>query len=108
MTGRTWLTVGPCHDRVAKLSKMFDITVGKETPYYALHCPVLKLTCVAFLTFIVPCIIIYLYSKTNQMHQFLTFIYFCITLHVSDGLSVHHQELKTVHIPVAVCTVLNS
>jgi len=50
------------------------------------------------LTFIGPCIVIYLYSKTNQMHQFLRFILFCSsTLHVSDGLSVHHQEFKTVH-----------
>ena len=30
------------------------------------------------------------------------------TLHVSDGLSVCRQEFKIVHIPVAVCTVLNS
>ena len=68
------------------------------------------------------------------MHQFLKFILFWNnTLHVLDGLSVHHQEFKTVHtatgigqtdtatcllaagssisashIPVAVCTVLNS
>jgi len=67
------------------------------------------------------------------MHQFLKFILFWNnTLHVSDGLSVHHQEFKTVHtatvmsyrycyllaskqvavsvwhIPVALCTVLNS
>jgi len=55
------------------------------------------------------------------MHQFLKFILFWNnTLHVSDGLSVHYQEFKTVHtaagicqtyvrhIPVAVCTVLNS
>ena len=44
-------------------------------------------------------IVIYFYSKTNEMHQFLNFILFCSsTLHVSDGLSVHHQESKTVHI----------
>jgi len=50
------------------------------------------------LTFIGPCIVIYFYSKTNEMHQFLKFILFCSsTLHVSDGLSVHHQESKTVH-----------
>ena len=28
--------------------------------------------------------------------------------HVLNGLSVHHQESKTVHIPDAVCTVLDS
>jgi len=58
------------------------------------------------------------------------FLFWNDTLHVSDGLSVHHQEFKTVHtatgicqtdtavckhtavsvwhMPVAVCTVLNS
>ena len=50
------------------------------------------------MTFIGACIVIYCYSKTNEMHQFLKFILFCSsTLHVSDGLSVHHQESKTVH-----------
>jgi len=50
------------------------------------------------LTFIGPYIMIYFYSKTNDMHQFLKFISFCSsTLLVSDGLSVHHQESKTVH-----------
>ena len=50
------------------------------------------------LTFIGPCILIYFYSKTNEMHQFLKFILFCsITLHVSDGLSVYHQESKTTY-----------
>jgi len=42
------------------------------------------------------------------MHQVLKFILFWNnTLHVSDRLSVHHQEFKTVHIPVAVRTVMN-
>jgi len=51
-----------------------------------------------YLTFIGPCIVIYFYSKTNEMHQFFNFILFCSsTLCVSDGLSVHHQESKTVH-----------
>jgi len=50
------------------------------------------------LTFIGPCIVIYFYSKTNEIHHFLKFILFCrCTLHVSDGLSIHHQESKTVH-----------
>jgi len=30
--------------------------------------------------FIGLCIVIYFYSKTNEMHQFLKFIYFGITL----------------------------
>jgi len=52
---------------------------------------------VGFLTFIGPCIVIYFYSKTKEMHQFLTFILFCSsTLHVSEGFSVHHQESKTI------------
>jgi hypothetical protein len=56
------------------------------------------------LTPIRPCIVIYFYSKTNEMHQFLKFILFCSsTLHVSDGLSVHHQEFKTVHTASGIC-----
>jgi hypothetical protein len=43
----------------------------------------------------VPCIVLYFYSKTNWMHNFLSLLN--ITLHISDGLSVHHQEFKTVH-----------
>ena len=47
---------------------------------------------------------IYLYSKTNQMHQCVKFILFWNnTLHVSDCLSVHHQELKTVHTATSIC-----
>jgi hypothetical protein len=56
------------------------------------------------LTFIGPCIVIYFYSKTNEMHQFLKLILFCSsTLHISDGLSVHHQEFKTVHTASGIC-----
>jgi hypothetical protein len=56
------------------------------------------------LTFIGPCIVIYFYSKTNQMHQFLKFILFCSNpLYVLDGLSVHHQESKTVHAVSGIC-----
>jgi len=71
-----------------------------------------------YLMFIGPCIVIYFYSKTNQMHQCIKFILFCNnTLHVSDGLSVQLHEFQTVHtatdisvwhMPVAVCTVWNS
>ena len=47
---------------------------------------------------------IYLYSKTKEMHQFSIFILFCSsTLHVSDGLSVHHQESKNVHTVSGIC-----
>ena len=56
------------------------------------------------LTFTGPCILIYFYSKTNQMHQCIKFILFWNdTLHVSDGLSVHHQELTTVHTATDIC-----
>jgi hypothetical protein len=49
-------------------------------------------------------IVVYFYSKTNEMHQVLKFILFCInTLHVSDGLSVHHQESKSVHTASGLC-----
>ena len=61
----------------------------------------------ANLTSIGPCIMIYFYSKTNEMHLFLKYILFCSsTLHVSDGLSVHHQESKTVHTTSSVCQIL--
>jgi len=54
--------------------------------------------CYIDLTFIGPCIVIYFYSKTNEMHQIRRFILFYnSTLHVSGGLFVHHQESKTVH-----------
>jgi hypothetical protein len=49
------------------------------------------------LTFVGPCIVIYFYSKANQMHNFSILFYFETTLHVSDGLSVHRQQSKTVH-----------
>jgi hypothetical protein len=67
--------------------------------------PTLNLTCILViiahrtasdkqktnLTFTGPCIIIYMYSKTNKMHQCIKFILFWNdTLHVSDGLSIHH------------------
>jgi hypothetical protein len=56
------------------------------------------------LTFMGPCIVIYFYSKTNEMHLFFKFILFCSsTLHVSDGLSIHHQALKTVHTASGIC-----
>ena len=84
------------------------------------------------LTFIGPCIVIHIFSKSNYMHQCIKFILFWNdTLHVSDGLPVHHHEFKTVHtvtgiwqtdtaysllarlyssicLTVAVCTKLNS
>jgi hypothetical protein len=58
----------------------------------------------AFLTFVGSCVVIYIYSNPNEMHQFLKFILFCSsTLHVSDGLSVHHQESKTVNTASGIC-----
>jgi len=56
------------------------------------------------LTFIWPCIVIYFYSKTNEMHQFLKFISFCSsTLRVWDGLSVRRQESETVRTASGTC-----
>ena len=49
-----------------------------------------------------PCIVIYFYSKTNEISQ-IYFIFFSSTLHVSDGPSVHHQESKTVHTASGIC-----
>ena len=42
------------------------------------------------------------------MHNISNLFYLEQILHVSDGLSVHHQESKSVHIPDAVCTDLDS
>jgi len=49
------------------------------------------------LTFVGLYIVIYFYSKTNQMHNISNLFYFGTTLYVPDGLSVHHQESKAVH-----------
>ena len=58
-------------------------------------------TVVAYFTFVGPCIVIYFYSKTNQMHNISNLFYFGNnTLHVSDGLSVHHQE-SSISCPLA-------
>jgi len=58
----------------------------------------------SYLMFIRPRIVIYFYSKTNEMHQFFNFILFCSsTLHVLDSLSVHHQESKTVRTASGIC-----
>ena len=35
-----------------------------------------------YLTFIRPCIVIYFYSTTNQIHQCIKFIYFGMTLYM--------------------------
>jgi len=61
------------------------------------------------LTFVGPCIIIYFYSKTNQMHNISDLFYFRTTLYMfRTGLSVHHQESKTAHTASGICTVLDS
>ena len=49
------------------------------------------------LTFVVPCILIYFSSKTNQMHNISNLFYFGTTLYISEGLSIHHQESKTIY-----------
>jgi hypothetical protein len=47
------------------------------------------------MTFVGPCIAIYVYSKTKQIYNISNLFYFGNnTLHVSDGLSVRHQESK--------------
>jgi len=59
--------------------------------------------------FVGPCIVIYFYSKTNQMHTISNLFYFDNnTLHVSDGLSVHHQESTTVHTASGICHTVPS
>jgi len=84
------------------------------------------------LTFTGPCIVIYFYSKTNQMHQCIKFILFwnnstCFgrsfrpspavkdctysNRHMSNKycclLASKQTAVSLWHIPVAVCTVLN-
>ena len=55
------------------------------------------------LTFVGPCIVIYFYSKTNQMHNISNLFYFGTILHILDGPSVHRQESKTVHTLSGIC-----
>jgi len=54
-----------------------------------------------------PTIFLYFYSKTNQMHNISNLFYFGQHSTCFGGLSLHLQESKTVHIPDAVCTVLD-
>jgi len=54
------------------------------------------------LTFRGPCIVIYSYNKTNEMHYF-TNLFWCRTLHVSDRFTVHHQESSTVYTATGIC-----
>jgi hypothetical protein len=46
--------------------------------------------------------------KPTRCTSFSNYLFLHETLHVSGGLSVHLQRLNILHIPVAVCTVLNS
>jgi hypothetical protein len=55
------------------------------------------------LTFISPCIVIYSYSETNNLHLFLKLFILVKTLHFSDGLSGHPQELKTTNTATDIC-----
>jgi hypothetical protein len=71
----------------------FYMSLSKRTQYHPRD-----------LTFIGACIMIYVYNKTNEMHQVFKFILFCsCTLHVSDGFFVHYQESKTVHTASDIC-----
>jgi hypothetical protein len=77
---------------VSKSARKFE--VGEEDDKRGMY----------LLMFIGPCIVIYYYSKTNEMHQFLKFILFCCsTIHVSDSLSIYNQESKTVHTASGLC-----
>ena len=62
------------------------------------HHTIIYVLSTTYLTFAGPCILIYFYNKTNQMHNISNLFYFWSnSLHVSDGLSVRHHESKTVH-----------
>jgi len=51
--------------------------------YCILILPILQaITSFPNLTFIEPCIAIYFYSKTNQMHQCIKFISFGVTIYM--------------------------
>jgi hypothetical protein len=49
---------------------------------------------VEFLTFVGPCIVIYFYSKTNQMHSISNLFYFGRTLYMFRTFA---QESKIIH-----------
>jgi hypothetical protein len=84
-----------CKNKTPTIFYAKKIIVGGDTLFKGV---------ITHLTLIGPCILVYFYSKTNQMHQFFIFILFCSnTLHVSDGLSVHHQESETVHTAPVIC-----
>jgi len=48
------------------------------------------------------------FTKYNQQDVTILNLFISVdALHVSDGFSIHHHELKTAHIPDAVCAVLS-
>jgi hypothetical protein len=55
------------------------------------------------LTFRGPCIVIYSYNKTNEVHLISQIYFWNRTLHVSDRFSVHHQESSTVNTATGIC-----
>jgi hypothetical protein len=56
----------------------------------------------ANLTFRGPCIVIYAYNKTNEMHYFSN-LFWNRTLRVLDRFTVHHQESSTVYTAIGIC-----
>jgi hypothetical protein len=59
----------------------------------------------SYLMFVEPCIVIYFYSKTNQVHNISILFYFYLYLHVACWQAATESVW---HIPDAVCTVLDS
>jgi len=59
---------------------------------------------IGYLTFVGPCIVIYFYSKTKQMHS-ISNLFWNNPLYVSDDLSGHRQESKTVYTASGICYI---
>jgi len=97
------------YSRTASFLTFYNLLLTTRPAIQAIQSELLKASLnkqTTRLTFVGPCIVIYFYIKTNQMHNISNLFYFGTTLyevHVSDGLSVHHQESKTVHTASGVC-----
>jgi len=57
----------------------------------------------SYLTFRGPCIVIYSYNKTNDMHLISQIYFWNRTLHVLDRFFVHYQECSTVYTAIGIC-----